>query len=68
METVSLYDLMQEMGTWNQFTPEQLQAAKESNITTKNNKDLKRLYNGWAGGYYDEDPEALCLGLIVLTR
>jgi hypothetical protein len=68
METVTLYDLMQEMETWYKFTPEELELAKKSKLTTANNKDLKRLYNGWVGGYYDEDPEALCLGLIVLTR
>ena len=57
--TYSLYDLMKELSTWITFPRQQLNTAKELNITVSTNKDFKNLVDAWQDGEYDEDIEAL---------
>ena len=55
----TLHSMLLEMGTWCRSTADQLERAEKSGITTKNNKDLKRLVADWQRGAYDEAPEYL---------
>ena len=41
-------------------------AAAESSINTHNNPKFKGLVKGWIEGEYDESPELLLQGLVVL--
>lgn len=63
---ITLHDMLLEMGTWLSSTPEELERAKKSGITTKNNKNLKSLVAAWQNGNYDEDPEILHQALLHL--
>lgn len=62
----TLHSMLLEMGTWWSSTPDELKRAKESGITTKNNKNLKSLVTAWQNGDYDECPEILHQELINL--
>ena len=59
MKTVTLHSMLLEIGTWIPTPTEQLEQAKESGITTKNNPRLKSLVSEWRNGYYDECPESI---------
>jgi len=63
---ITLHSMLLEMGTWLSSTPDELKRAKESGITTKNNKNLKSLVTAWQDGNYDEDPEILHQELLNL--
>lgn len=56
---VSILNMFQEMQTWLHFSDSILSKAKESTITTTNNKKLKSLVDKWRKGVYDEDPDGL---------
>jgi hypothetical protein len=62
----TLHSMLLEMGTWLSSTPDELERAKKSGITTKNNKNLKSLVTAWQNGNYDEDPEILHQELLNL--
>jgi hypothetical protein len=64
--TITLHDMLLEMGTWLASTPEELERAKQSGITNRNNKNLKSLVTAWEDGNYDEDPEILHQELLHL--
>ena len=55
----TIYSLLTEMQTWCSVSKDVLKRAKESNITTKNNAEFKKLVNDWSNGRYDEDPYAV---------
>jgi hypothetical protein len=57
--TITLADMLQEMGTWISTPIEKMEKAKASGITNKNNKNLKSLITAWEDGNYDEDPDLL---------
>ena len=63
---ITLYDMLLEMGTWLSSTADELERAKKSGITNKNNKNLKSLVTAWEDGNYDEDPEILHQELLHL--
>ena len=63
---ITLYDMLLEMGTWLSSTADELERAKKSGITNKNNKNLKSLVTAWEDGNYDEDPEILHQALLHL--
>lgn len=63
---ITLHDMLLEMGTWLSSTPEELERAKKSGITNRNNKNLKSLVTAWEDGNYDEDPEILHQELLRL--
>ena len=63
---ITLHDMLLEMGTWLSSTPEELERAKKSGITDRNNKNLKSLVTAWEDGNYDEDPEILHQELLHL--
>lgn len=65
-QEITLHSMLLEMGTWLSSTPEELRKAKESGITTGNNKNLKSLVSAWQNGNYDEDPEILHQELLYL--
>ena len=55
--TVTIHDLATEMQTWLKFTPEVLERAKNSKVTTKNHSAFAKLVRQWENGHFDEDPE-----------
>jgi hypothetical protein len=63
--TVSLLEMFQEL---NSFIPcsSHFEKAKESTITTENNKEFKGLVNEWTDGDYDECPDLLIQRLVSL--
>ena len=63
---ITLHSMLIEMGTWLSSTADELERAKKSGITTKNNKNLKSLVEAWQNGNYDEDPEILHQELLNL--
>jgi hypothetical protein len=63
---ITLHDMLLEMGTWLSSTPDELERAKQSGITNRNNKNLKSLVTAWEDGNYDEDPEILHQELLHL--
>ncbi len=63
---ITLHDMLLEMGTWLSSTPDELERAKQSGITDRNNKNLKSLVTAWEDGNYDEDPEILHQELLHL--
>ena len=63
---VTLYDFLQEMGTYFKTSQKDLDKAKKSNINTKNNAELKQLASDWMDGTYDEDPDQLYDSLLWL--
>ena len=63
---ITLHDMLLEMGTWLSSTPDELERAKQSGITNRNNKNLKTLVTAWEDGNYDEDPEILHQELLHL--
>lgn len=63
---ITLHSMLLEMGTWLSSTPDELQRAKQSGITDRNNKNLKSLVAAWENGNYDEDPEILHQSLLNL--
>ena len=62
----SLYDMLQEMETWFTVKLEDLEAAKASGITTKNNPKLASLVKQWGSGTYDNDPDYMLNYLLEL--
>jgi len=53
----TIHDLATEMQTWLKFTPEVLERAKNSKVSTANSRALRKLVYDWQRGWYDEDPE-----------
>lgn len=56
-EPMTIHDLATEMQTWLTFTPEMLERAKNSKVTTKNHSAFAKLVRQWENGHFDEDPE-----------
>jgi len=63
---ITLHDMLLEMGTWLSSTADELERAKKSGITNRNNKNLKSLVTAWEDGKYDEDPDILHQELLHL--
>ena len=59
MKKLSLYDFMQEIGSFTTIDSVSLEKAKQSGINTSNSPKLKLLLNRWIKGMYDEDPDYL---------
>jgi 2-phosphoglycerate kinase len=59
---------MGEINTYATIEESVMTKAKESDITTVNNKSLKRLVSDWVNGVYDEDPEYLACELARLVN
>lgn len=57
---ITIHDLMEELQTWHQFSPELMEKAKSSNLSTKTNAKLRLLVRQWETGMYDDDMEILC--------
>jgi len=66
--TVSLYDMLQEMQTWSKTSQDILKKAKASKITNANSVEFQELVLDWSQGYYDEDPHVLVEELISLLH
>jgi hypothetical protein len=64
----SLHDICTELQSFVSFDKKDLDAAKKSKITTKNNSSLKRLVSAWEYGRYDEDIDSLKSELINLAN
>lgn len=56
---MKIYQMLLELKTWFNPSQELLDKAKNSNITTKNNKKFKQLVEGWMEGMFDEDPRLM---------
>jgi 2-phosphoglycerate kinase len=67
-QKLSLYEFMGEINTYATIEESVMTKAKESDITTVNNKSLKRLVSDWVNGVYDEDPEYLACELARLVN
>lgn len=65
---LSLFDFMGEINTYSRIEESVMTKAKESNITTVNNKELKQLVADWVNGVYDEDPDMLASELANLVN
>jgi hypothetical protein len=59
---------MGEINTYSRIEESVMTKAKESDITTVNNRSLKRLVSDWVNGVYDEDPEYLACELVRLVN
>jgi hypothetical protein len=64
----ALFEFMGEINTYARIEDDIMAKAKESNITTVNNKSLKGLVSDWINGVYDEDPEYLACELTNLIK
>ena len=67
MKKLSLYDFMQEIGSFTPIDSVSLEKAKQSGINTRNSRKLKSLLNEWISGVYDEDPGYLAQELESLV-
>ena len=65
---LSLFEFMGEINTYSPIGQEAMAKAKESTITTGNNKELKQLVSDWVNGEYDEDPDMLASELVSLVN
>jgi hypothetical protein len=65
---LSLFEFMGEINTYSPIEEGVMAKAKESNITTVNNKSLKGLVSDWVNGVYDEDPDILASELANLVN
>ncbi len=54
----SLFNMFAELNSFVDCK-EHMEATRDSNITTENSPEFKRLVNGWMDGEYDECPELL---------
>jgi 2-phosphoglycerate kinase len=68
IQKTTLHEFMGEINTYSPIEEEVMAKAKESDITTVNNKSLKRLVSDWVNGVYDEDPEYLACELARLVN
>lgn len=64
----TLFEFMGEINTYARIEDGVMAKAKESNITSGNNKELKDLVSSWIDGAYDEDPESLAWELSRLVN
>ena len=55
MKRMTLYDFCTELQTWCTFTPEELEKAKASKVTTLNNGNFRDDVQSYIVGEYDED-------------
>jgi hypothetical protein len=62
----TLYDMLQEMGTWFSVPQVALQAAKKSGINEDNHHEFAKLVMDWQDGRYDDDPDYLYNELLNL--
>lgn len=67
-DTVSLYDMLQEMQTWVKTPKGILEKARASKVTTANSAQLQQMVHDWNQGYYDEVPDMLVQELISLLH
>ena len=64
----TIHNMLTELQTWFNPTQELLNKAKQSKITTKNNKQFKQLVDGWMEGMFDEDPRLLYDEICFMLR
>lgn len=57
MKPTTIHDLATEMQTWLTFSPETLEKAKNSKVTTRNTTAFNKLVINWENGLFDEDPD-----------
>ena len=68
IQKTTLHEFMGEINTYSRIEESVMTKAKESDITTVNNRSLKRLVSDWVNGVYDEDPEYLACELARLVN
>lgn len=68
MANTTLFEFMGEINTYAHIDESVMIKAKESPITEKNNKNLKKLISDWTRGVYDEDPMILANELSYLLN
>jgi hypothetical protein len=68
IQKTTLHEFMGEINTYATIEESVMTKAKESDITTVNNRSLKRLVSDWVNGVYDEDPEYLACELVRLVN
>lgn len=66
MATLTLSDLILELGTWINTSPAIIERAKASKVNVNNNNKFKTLAKAWVNGKYDEDINSLYNQLINL--
>jgi capsid portal protein len=67
-KTLKLHDFMGEIRTYAWIEDADMERAKNSNITSANNKNLKDLIDSWINQDYDECPELLADELVRLIK
>lgn len=68
MATTKIHDLLSELLSFVEVNKEDLQKAKESDITDKNHLEFKRYVKSWCAGNYDDDPDILRDHLISILN
>lgn len=54
-----IYGLFLQLSSWMDITHSQLEQAKKSSITNKNNKIFAKISKDWLSGRYEDNPESI---------